>query len=170
MEEIFKDIEGYDGDYQISNFGRVRSFKGVDMIYLKPQIARGYRRVSLHKNRIRRGIFIHRTVWDHFGDSKRNGRILQVDHIDNVKTNNRIDNLQLLSQRENTTKAYLTTNKSSKYIGVSWVKSRNKWVSMITINGSQKNLGRFKTEYEAHLAYEKALNELKSKTIPPYGN
>ncbi len=161
MEEQWKDIEGYDGLYQISNFGRVRSFKRGKIRYLKNGIdVWGYYRVSLHKNGKQKSLRIHRLVWDHFGDSKRNGRILQVDHINNDKSNNRIDNLQLLSTRENVSKHYLRTDKSSKYVGVCWHKNNNNWTAVIHINGKQKHLGCFKTEYEAHLAYQKALNEL----------
>lgn len=162
MEEIWKDIEGYDGYYQISNFGRVKSFKGKDVRYLKLSIDHGgYYNFTMKKNNNKRKHgYIHRLVWDHFGDSKRNGVTLQVDHLDNNKLNNRIDNLQLLSNRENTSKAYLTTNKTSKYTGVSWYKRDKCWRSYIQINGKLKWLGSFKTEHEAHLAYQKVLESI----------
>jgi hypothetical protein len=52
---------------------------------------------------------------------------------------------------------------SSKYKGVSWNKSLNKWVAQINVDGKQKYLGTFTDEYEAHLAYQKALNEYQNK-------
>jgi len=161
MEEQWKDIEGYNGLYQISNFGRVISFKYSKIRYLKPMInSSGYYYVNLYKNKTRNAGYIHMIVWDHFGNSKRNGRLLQVDHIDNFKTNNRIDNLQLLSSRENVSKHYLRTDKSSKFTGISWHKRHKNWMATIHINGKKKHLGYFSSEEEAHLAYQKALNDL----------
>lgn len=49
---------------------------------------------------------------------------------------------------------------SSKYKGVSWQKSRNKWYSQIRINGRCKNLGRYNDEREAAIAYNRALKTL----------
>ena len=165
MKEIWKDIEGYDGDYQISNFGVVKSFKkcrGTNIRILKSKIDRdGYLNVCLHKNKKVKTLHIHRLVWDAFGDSPRKGRTLQIDHIDNNKNNNRIDNLQLLSSRENITKVKLYYNKSSKYTGVTWDKSRNKWLSRIKINEKHIHLGRYNTEEEASAAYQSALIKIK---------
>lgn len=162
MEEQWKDIDDFVGIYQISNFGRARSFKRKEIRYLKPGISTcGYYFIHLlKKNNNTKTSYIHRLVWDHFGNSKRNGRLLQVDHMDNNKLNNRIDNLQLLSARENVSKHRLTTNKTSKYTGVHWRKDNKTWTTQIQINGIGKRLGGFKTEYEAHLAYQKALESI----------
>jgi hypothetical protein len=78
-----------------------------------------------------------------------------VDHINNIKTDNRLVNLQLISQRENTSKD--KKNGTSQYTGVCWKKSKNKFEAQININNKYKYLGLFTDEYEAHLAYEKAL-------------
>ena len=74
------------------------------------------------------------------------------------KTNNKLDNLEIVTQRENSNQKHLKS--SSKYIGVSWSKSRNKWVALIYLNGKHKNLGRFNDELEASKAYQKALQGL----------
>jgi hypothetical protein len=55
-------------------------------------------------------------------------------------------------------KHHLSTNKSSKYIGVSWYKKYYKWSSQIYISGKLKNLGYFTLEIDAHNAYQNALN------------
>jgi hypothetical protein len=69
--------------------------------------------------------------------------------------------LQLITNRENSSKD--KKNGTSQYTGVSWNKSRNKWRVYININNKNKYLGLFTDEYEAHLVYQKALNEYKNK-------
>lgn len=78
---------------------------------------------------------------------------LVVDHINNIKTDNSIDNLQLISQRENSSKD--KKNGTSKYIGVYWNKEKHKWTARIQVNGFNKHIGHFNNEIDAHLAYEK---------------
>ncbi len=161
MQEIFKDIQGYEGLYQVSNFGRVKSFKRNNSKTLKNCIdTNGYYFVNIYKNRIPKKIQIAHLVWDHFGNGKRNGRVLQVDHIDNNKLNNRIDNLQLLSARDNVSKGYIQNgNITSEYTGV--YKQNKKWIACVCINGKQKYLGSFNNEYDAYLAYQKRLKEIE---------
>lgn len=171
MKEIFKDIIGFEGYYQISNLGRVKSLKRTiphpytgyqtfkEKILLYILNNHGYSRVNLSKKGFRRSIQVHHLVWDNFGKSKRNGHKLQVDHIDENKLNNRIDNLQLLTPRQNTSKRDFNRDTSSKYTGVYWDKSRNKWRAMIRIKGKCTHIGNFKTELEAAQAYQ---NKLKT--------
>lgn len=160
MKELWKDIGDYDGDYRISNFGRVHSNR-FDR-HLKPCKNRsGYYMVSI-KNKT---YYIHKLVWDYFGKSLRNGRLLQIDHIDNNKLNNRIDNLQLLSSRENVSKHHLTTDKTSKYTGVCWDKYNNKWISYIYKRGKSKTIGRFINEKDAHISYQQELNKINNISI-----
>jgi hypothetical protein len=65
-----------------------------------------------------------------------------------------------LTNRQNTAKGYLRKKTSSKYTGVSWCKGNNKWRATIYIGNKIKHLGYFTDEYEAHLAYQRALNDL----------
>jgi len=180
--EIWKDIEGYDGDYQISNFGRVKSLdryvnhiSSVNGRLVKGQIlknitnTKGYLMVNLNKLNKSKTYKIHQLVWDYFGNGKRDGQKIQVDHIlEGDKTNNRIDNLQLLTQRGNTTKYQKTQHTTSKYIGVCWNKKSSKWYSSICINGKQKYIGYFNNEYDAHLAYKKEINKSWINHISKY--
>ena len=102
MKEIWKDIPNYEG-YQISNLGRVKSLKrpyGLKGRILKPKITRGYYIVGLFKNSIGKWHYIHRLVWIAF-----NGPIpenMQVNHINEIKTDNRLENLNLMTPKENT--------------------------------------------------------------------
>lgn len=79
-----------------------------------------------------------------------------VDHIDNNKSNNNVNNLQLVSARENLCKD--RKNGTSKFVGVYLSKSKNKWEAAIHIKGSRRiNLGSFGSEEEASIYYQNAL-------------
>ena len=170
--EQWKAIKDYEGIYEISDQGRVKSIernimrsngrnKPVSERILKPgKNHGGYYHISLSKKGLIKKYFVHALIWDHFGDRPRNGRKLQIDHVNEIKTDNRIDNLQLLTQRENNSKGWRNKKKSSKYTGVSWDKTGKIWKSYITINGKLKYLGNHKTEINAHLAYQSELKKI----------
>jgi len=103
MQEVWKNVNGFEGLYQISNFGKVKSLPRKwqpKEIILKPgKDKNGYFKVILHKNKIRYNKQVHILVFDNFGKSKRNGHKLQVDHFDENKQNNYIENLQLLTNK-----------------------------------------------------------------------
>lgn len=107
MEEIWKKIEGYDGDYLISNLGRVKSYYNNKESILKQSIdRRGYYRVSLSKNSIKKTFSIHRLVSTAFIENKDNK--LTVNHLDGIKTNNQVTNLQWATNSENIQHAFKT--------------------------------------------------------------
>jgi hypothetical protein len=154
MEEIWKDIPEYEGIYQISNLGRVKSLKFGKEKILNGWIRRdGYIAVNLMYNK-RKTYRLHQLIAITFLNHKPNGHKIVVDHIDNNKLNNRLDNLQLVSQRLNVSK---DRKGSSKYTGVSWNKTAKKYKAEITINGKINYLGLFINEYDAHLAYQNKL-------------
>ena len=101
--EIWKDIKGFEGLYQASNLGRIKSLKrpyGLKEKILKPQINdSGYYRVELWKQSIRKYYRVHRLVWEAFNGSIPEG--LQVNHINEIKTDNRLENLNLMTCKEN---------------------------------------------------------------------
>ena len=100
MTEIWKDIEGYEGLYQVSNLGRVKSIERADTYnlnemsikrpraekYLKFQDNHGYKRVSLCKNSKGKWHMVHRLVAETFIQNPYN--LPQVNHKDENKTNN----------------------------------------------------------------------------------
>ena len=117
-----------------------------------------YFSVALYSNgRRRKDFLVHRLVWDAFGDKPRMDG-LQVDHIDENMLNNRIDNLQLLTNRQNATKSWQT--KRDLPTGACYNRSLSKYQSQITVNGKSKYLGHFNTPKEASQVYQKALKEL----------
>lgn len=81
--------------------------------------------------------------------------IEQIDHINGVKTDNRLINLRDVTNRQNIQNQRKATlqNKSSGLLGVSWHKASNKWRSAITNNGKTVFLGYFINKNEAHEAY-----------------
>ena len=123
MIEEFIDIQGFEGLYQVSNLGRVKSFKR-------------------NKEKIKT-LCVGTTGYYHTGL---------------IKEGKQLDNLQLISSRENSSKD--KKGGSSEYTGVCWDRSRGKWISSIIINGKRKTLGRFTEELEASKAYQNALNAL----------
>lgn len=99
MNEIWKDIEGYDGLYKISNMGNVKSLKYGKERILKPAKVDGYLRVCLCKNSKYKWFKIHRLVAEAFLDNPYN--LPEVNHKDEDKSNNNVDNLEWCSRQYN---------------------------------------------------------------------
>lgn len=159
--EVYKEIPNFNG-YDVSNLGNVRSFKRNKERILKPGISKkGYKMCCLFKNNKGYSKPIHVLVAITFLGHKQTGTMdVCVDHINNIKTDNRLENLQLLSNRENVTKSI--KGKTSKCVGVDFRPTKNTWRSRIYVNGKTITLGHYKTELEASNAYQQYLNKLKS--------
>ena len=161
MEEIWKDVVGYEGRYLISNTGKLKSIlKNKEKIINGIINPAGYLQYSLIwklKNK-RNRYTAHQLVAIEFLGHKPCGSILVVDHINDIKTDNRVENLQIVTQRFNVYKTQ--GHYSSQYKGVSWHKNRKKWQSNIRINGKLKYLGGFIDEHEANLTYQNALKNI----------
>lgn len=157
-KEIWKDVVGYEGLYEVSSFGRVKSFKRGREKVLKNLIGhKGYLSVNLYLNKVMKGHYVHKLIVMAFLGHKPDGTMrICTDHIDNDSLNNRLENLQLVSSRVNSTKDIKIG--SSKYVGVHFDKTR--WRARIHVNGKAINLGSFKKELEAAQAYQDALKEL----------
>ena len=97
--EIWKDVQEFE-NYQISSFGRVKGKYGI----LKPQFDRNYYHVTLFKNGKRKIKFVHRLVAEAFIPNPNN--LPQVNHIDGVKTNNNLSNLEWISCKGNALHAF----------------------------------------------------------------
>lgn len=99
--EVWKDVKGYEGLYQVSSFGRVKSLKkSTSGRVLKPIITRyGYLVLSLCKSGEMTIKRIHRLVAQAFIPNPENKP--QVDHINTVRTDNRVENLKWATRSEN---------------------------------------------------------------------
>ena len=100
MDEIWKDIEGYEGLYQISNKGRVKSLKWGKERILRPGIdTSGYCFIILYNDSVSKTFKLHRLVAQTFIPNLYNKS--QVNHKDECKTNNTVENLEWATAKEN---------------------------------------------------------------------
>ena len=118
MEEVWKDIAGYEGIYQISNYGKVKSLKNNKTRKLIED-RDGYLWVALYKNKKQKIFFVHRLVAKAFIENKTNKP--QVNHKDENKKNNIVTNLEWVTAKENInygTRTYKASKKHNKPIKV----------------------------------------------------
>ena len=172
--EEWRQVSGYEGYYEVSNLGRVRSIArtvlrngkvehSIPEKVLKPRcVTKGkYLAVSLCKNHRVRNFMIHSLVAQEFLGYVSDRKYAVVNHIDNNSHNNRLGNLEIVSNRENSScHKYMMVGKASKYVGVSSGKY-GRWQAHIRFDGVQHYLGTFATEELAKDAYDKKLEELK---------
>lgn len=103
LNEIWKPVVGYYGLYEVSSFGRVRSLNynktGTGKIMKPNKSKKNYLRVELWKNRKQQRFFVHRLVWEAFNGPIPEG--MQCNHLDENPQNNRLENLSLVTPKEN---------------------------------------------------------------------
>lgn len=161
-KEVWKNLLEYP-KYQISTFGRVKSLKKEPYKILKPRKRGDYLSVNLYNpSKPVKTENIHVLVAKAFLGYQP-CKDLVCDHIDNNPKNNKLENLQIVTIRENCSKD--KKNNTSDHTGVFWHKASGKWSANIFINGGQFYLGCFDTEEKAHQYYLNALNNYK-KGIP----
>ena len=171
-DEIWKDIAGYEGFYQISNYGRIKSLermvrgKRTGAVLVKEKIKHisikkqtGYARGTLLVEGNRKEILVHQLVWDAFGDGRKNSSKNNIDHIDTNKLNNHISNLQLLSAGDHKAKTYQDNGKvtPTNISYSSTERGRKKFKVQMRIDGKNKSFGRFLTLQDAINAKQQLL-------------
>lgn len=161
MIEKWKDVVGYEGLYQVSNIGSIKSLKfGKEKLLKQSKSKVGYLTVVLYKNGKQKTHYIHKLVAMSFLNHKPSNYNLVIDHVDNNKENNNLTNLQIITHRKNASKD--KKGYTSDYIGVFWCNTNKKWVSRIRLEDTKKHLGYFQNEIDAHLAYQKELNNIQA--------
>jgi len=163
-EEAWKPIRYYDGAYEVSNMGRVRS---VDRVVKKGRVnafqkgrlisffvrKKGYRVVSLYKENKKKNWDIHQLVAIEFLSHLPCGLSKVVDHIDQNKENNNLSNLRIISNRDNLLRSIDRDLPHNVY------PSKNRFRVRFNINGKSKSYGTYKTIAEA----EKVAIEVSKK-------
>ena len=162
LNEYWKVIE--DTDYEVSSLGNIRNKNKKEMKYFLNNS--GYAVIKLNKKHF----LIHRLAAIAFIPNPENKQY--VNHIDGNKLNNSISNLEWVTMSENRLHALRTglrkynkptlgkklprkgrTNPVSKYYGVFWDSSRNKWIAHVVQDKIKYLQKRFNTEEEAAKAY-----------------
>ena len=157
---IWAPIPGFE-KYEVSTEGEVRSLnynRTGKVKIMKPRMLKKYLVVKFSIRDKYKVFRVHQLVAMAFLGHTPNGNGLEVDHIDNNKLNNRLDNLQIITNRANISKSYALTRDLPT--GVSYDKKRNLYRARIGIEGKQIFLGRHRTAEEASAAYQKALKEI----------
>lgn len=110
----------------------------------------GYVQVKIKQKRY----YAHRIVWMmHYGEIPVG---FEIDHINHNRQDNRIENLRIVSRKQNRMNSSMYSNNSSGFNGVRWCNDRMKWIATIRANGKEKNLGRFDSFGDAVLARVRA--------------
>lgn len=175
---VWRDVPGYEGYYQVSNTGIVRSLdrtvltkNGEERFYkgrfFEGSDVNGYKQIIFSKNGKQNSFFIHQLVAMAFLDHEPNGYTLVVDHINGDRANNNMDNLRIVTNRENSSICFKKNRDSftSEYVGVR--QDKDKWRAQIRFNNKVIHLGYFDIELEASEAYQSALSKIKDGTFNP---
>ena len=154
--EIFRDIKNYEGCYQVSNLGRVKSLKRKWVInerILRPDITlKGYLIVNLCKKGKCKTYRVNRLVALTFIKNPNN--YPEVDHKNRIKCNNEIDNLRWVNGSMNQRNSDRCENATSKYNGVYWKKKDRKWNTVCRVKDKIIHIGSFADEIEASKAFD----------------
>lgn len=164
-QEMWKDIPGYEGRYQVSTLGNVKSINRrqlnvwgsystyPDRLLTPITSSQGYKHVILYRDNNKKVKSIHQLVALTF-IPRVNGKT-DVNHKNGIKHDNHLSNLEWSNDRENVTHAFKRKKTSSKYTGV--CRHGEKWMAYIDINGKRRYLGKHSSEEQAANAYKKAL-------------
>ena len=153
IKEIWKDIEGYENLYQVSNLGRVKSLNykrtGKEKILKQSKDSKGYFVLNLRINGITKLFKVHYLVAKTFIPNPENK--LEIDHINTIRTDNRVENLKWVTRKENCnnelTKQHNSDSKKNNNNGIPGRKGEDNPYSKIIV---QLNLeGEFIKTWES---------------------
>lgn len=172
-KEIWHDIKGWKGFYQISDKLRVKSlqrtitFKSnrwgknklciriIKERILHPNRSKGYVQYAFSKNCILVTWLRCRIIAELFLPKIKGKTVLN--HKNGIRDDDRLENMEWVNRRENLSHEYLSRKKTSKYTGVFFHKREQKWRAQLGIGYKRIQLGSFKTELEAAEAYQSSL-------------
>lgn len=155
MTEIFKPIEDYEG-YSVSNTGKVLNNETGK--FLKGSAdTKGHLQVKLYKDKKGLLMYKHRLVAIAFIPNPENKPC--VDHRNNDKLNNSLENLRWATVQENSRNIAVSSANECRVKGVRWYKSTSKWCARIMVDGVAEHLGYFDSKEDAILARQSRSNE-----------
>jgi hypothetical protein len=173
--ENWKQIPGYEGYYEASDLGNIKSVqrlvkaKNGKNISFKSTILKqglqnnGYKIIVLCKEGKTKTNLVHRLIAYAFLNLNKDQF---VDHINNNKIDNCLSNLRICTKRENSSfdNREVVKTRKSRFVGVDW--NANKWRASIKINGKKNHLGLFDNEEDASNCYQLKIKEItKSKIV-----
>lgn len=133
------------GDWAQHVSSRWQKFRAGNVVGTKTQY--GYLTTYIDK----KTYFVHRLAWAlHYGEWPKG----QIDHINGVKDDNRIENLRDVCSSVNAKNKRKSRRNSSGFIGVDYVKKSKRWRARISTGGRRIEIGQYKTPEEAAKAYE----------------
>jgi hypothetical protein len=177
--EIWKPVKGFEEYYQISNLGNIKNSRKLLNTYTNN---RGYICIDFTINKVRTKHLVHRLVCLTFLDNPNYHP--EVNHKDENKSNNSLDNLEWCSRSHNKqhsmkigtyAKIYTTKNTlgkkhkpntASKYHNVGYDKQRGKWTAVVISNKIKYGFKRFDTEVEAALHVNWIIDQYKFTDRP----
>jgi hypothetical protein len=165
---------GIETNLEVTKCGRVRKLPKDWLLRLKSigeidfnklKLDNGYKRVTVKLKGLKpKTTRLHQILAAVFLEYEFNGYKTVVDHKDNNPLNNNLDNLQVITQRENVNKELYKYKKSNLPAGVGFDKTRNKYTSNLWVGNNKFFLGRYETIEEASQAYQNKLNEINNRS------
>jgi hypothetical protein len=154
--EIYKVIKGFE-NYSVSNLGNVKNNK-TERILKSSDEGHGYLKLTLIKNKVRKTVKVHKLVANAFLLNPEHK--VCIDHINGVRTDNKMNNLRFASHSQNSQNKSISSNNISGTTGVSFHRSTNKWCAKIGLNNKQIHIGLYETKDEAIQARIYKANQL----------
>ncbi len=181
VKEEWRDVPNYEGYYQVSDLGRVRSLdRTITYVdgrkrFYKGRIRDGsidkcgYRQTTLCISGVGRNFTFSQIVAMSFLGHEPSGATLVVDHINGDISDDRVENLRIVTNRANLSTCFRSNEDSfsSEYAGVNWDKKTSKWEAKIYHKGVHIYLGLYNSEMEASNVYQEALSKINDGSFNP---
>jgi hypothetical protein len=151
MKEKWKDVKGFEGLYLVSDLGRVKSNYSNKILKSSNFGNSGYAFVNLYKNKKPNNKMVHQLVAIAFLNHVPCGQLRTIDHFDDDRTNNKLDNLRIVNQRKNTNKS-ISVGKSG-FRGVVWSTQNKKWQVRPKVKGVKVLVGYYDCPQKAAKVY-----------------
>lgn len=156
-EEIWKDIPGYEEIYQCSTFGRVKSLNfNKEKILINRKCINGYLYINLYKNNKIKTLTLHRLVAFTFIPNQYNKPC--VDHINTIRTDNRVENLKWVTYSENSYNPITSSKNSNSQLGKKLSINHKKRISESHKGKNIKSINQYSKNGEFIIEWNSIIN------------